>query len=158
SQEDVTDRQEVDLNTVVESALSIVKPIAHEKGIVFEVENELSVAAVAIKADYLKQVLVNLLTNAVAFSKKQGKVELRIYEQAQYLCIEVKDYGVGISSENINRIFERFYTQSSSRSRDTGGSGLGLAIVKHIVQSANGKIEVESEESKGSRFVVLLPI
>ncbi len=106
----------------------------------------------------LEQVLVNLLDNAVKFNRPGGEVriETRRTEQGM-LRISVVDNGIGIPSEDLPRIFERFYRVDKARSREVGGTGLGLSIVKHAVERMGGKIAVESQLGKGSRFTVFLP-
>jgi two-component system phosphate regulon sensor histidine kinase PhoR len=99
----------------------------------------------------LKQVFVNLLQNAIKYTE-QGKVEVIVDEEEKFGKIIVKDSGIGISKENISRIFERFYRVDKDRSRAVGGTGLGLAIVKHIIEAHGSKVEVESELGKGSKF------
>ena len=101
--------------------------------------------------DKLKQVMTNLIMNALKYTEK-GKVEVGVEEQEKRCMVFVKDTGLGISPENLARIFERFYRVDKNRSRAVGGTGLGLAIVKHIVDAHNSKVEVESELSKGSKF------
>jgi two-component system phosphate regulon sensor histidine kinase PhoR len=99
----------------------------------------------------LKQVITNLLTNSIKYTEK-GSVEVKAEEEQKFCKIVIKDSGIGISPENLNRIFERFYRVDKARSRDAGGTGLGLAIVKHIIDAHNSKIEVKSDLGKGSEF------
>jgi two-component system phosphate regulon sensor histidine kinase PhoR len=99
----------------------------------------------------LKQVFINLITNAIKYTE-QGKVEVLIEEEPKYGKIIIRDTGIGIPPEDINRIFERFYRVDKARSRAVGGTGLGLAIVKHIVEAHNSRIEVKSELGIGSEF------
>mgnify|MGYP002862650048 CR=1 FL=1 len=98
-----------------------------------------------------RQVMVNLLQNAVKYTN-EGKVEIIVEEEDSDCIIKVKDSGVGIHSEDLSRIFERFYRVDKARSRDVGGTGLGLAIVKHILEAHDSKIEVESRFGEGSTF------
>lgn len=100
----------------------------------------------------IEQVLTNLVVNAIKYSKSNGTVILRCNELKDSHLIDVIDNGIGISSKNIDRIFERFYRVEKHRSRKKGGTGLGLAIVKHILEAHNESITVESEPDKGSKF------
>ncbi len=99
----------------------------------------------------LRQVIANLLQNAIKYTEK-GKVEVLVEEEDRFGKIIIKDTGLGISKDDLNRIFERFYRVDKARSRSVGGTGLGLAIVKHIVEAHGSKIEVESVPGKGSEF------
>jgi two-component system, OmpR family, phosphate regulon sensor histidine kinase PhoR len=113
---------------------------------------------VMVDPDAMNQVFGNLIENAV----KYGKAGKRICVGARALENEieffVEDFGPGIGSEHINRIFERFYRVDKARSREAGGTGLGLAIVKHIVQAHGGRIRAESELGSGTTFLFTLPI
>ncbi len=99
----------------------------------------------------LRQVLINLITNAIKYTE-QGKVEILVEEEQKFGKIIIKDTGIGIPEEDIARIFERFYRVDKARSRAVGGTGLGLAIVKHITEAHGSAIEVKSEIGKGSEF------
>ncbi|GER65971.1 PAS domain-containing sensor histidine kinase [Weizmannia acidilactici] len=107
--------------------------------------------------DRLQQIILNLVTNAIAYTPEKGRIEIRLEERESELDLIVSDTGIGISKKDLPRIFERFYRVDKARSRQSGGTGLGLAIVKHLVESYHGKIHVESEEGKGSTFTVTLP-
>ncbi|MCV9389182.1 sensor histidine kinase [Reichenbachiella ulvae] len=98
------------------------------------------------------QVLLNLITNAVKYSDEGGRVEVSLNEAGSKLDIRVKDNGIGIPSEHLNRIFERFYRVDKSRSKAIGGTGLGLSIVKHIVEAHKSEIKVVSSPGQGSTF------
>jgi two-component system phosphate regulon sensor histidine kinase PhoR len=101
--------------------------------------------------DKLKQVVVNLLQNAIKYTEK-GKVELQVEEEKLYGKIIIRDTGIGIPPEDLERIFERFYRVDKMRSRSVGGTGLGLAIVKHILEAHGSTMYVKSEVNKGSEF------
>ncbi len=105
----------------------------------------------------IKQILINLLTNAINYTPESGTITLRATESDEEVCLSISDTGIGMSKEALSRIFERFYRVDKARSRDTGGTGLGLAIVKHIVEVHNGRIEVESEIGEGTTFNIYLP-
>lgn len=103
----------------------------------------------------LKQVFNNLIQNAIKYTET-GKIEILVKEEEKSVLITIKDTGIGIASENIDRIFERFYRIDKDRSREVGGTGLGLAIVKHILEAHGTKIKVVSELGKGASFTFSL--
>ena len=96
--------------------------------------------------------MLNLVSNAVKYSKDDGKIIIDFEQGKQDVTIFVKDTGKGIPPEDIKRIFERFYRVEKSRSKEKGGTGLGLAIVKHIIEAHNSKVMVTSTVGKGSVF------
>ncbi|MBM7648850.1 two-component system phosphate regulon sensor histidine kinase PhoR [Bacillus ectoiniformans] len=104
----------------------------------------------------LKQVFLNLITNAILYTQQEGSIRITGYEEKGYAVIEVSDNGIGIAEEEVPRIFERFYRVDKARSRNSGGTGLGLAIVKHIIEAHRGKIYVRSQLNEGTTFVVKL--
>jgi two-component system phosphate regulon sensor histidine kinase PhoR len=108
--------------------------------------------------DQFKQMLINLVDNAVKYTPEGGAVEVAACNQGSDVIIKVKDNGIGIPKEHIPRLFERFYRVDKARSRNVGGTGLGLAIVKHIIMQFEGKIEVHSEVGKGTEFILSIPI
>ncbi len=113
-----------------------------------------------IRADEtrLQQVLYNLLDNAVKYSHANGEIRLRAEPHGDKVALSVSDGGVGISKEDLPRIFERFYRADKARSRELGGTGLGLSIVKHIAQLHGGRVEAASEAGKGTTIQVILPM
>jgi signal transduction histidine kinase len=104
--------------------------------------------------DKLKQVFINLLSNAVKFTENYGKIEVNLYSSIKNIVVEVKDDGMGIKKEDLPFIFERLYRGDKSR-HQIEGSGIGLTIVKNILQLHYAKIEVDSEEGKGTVFRVI---
>lgn len=98
------------------------------------------------------QVLVNLIINSINYGKEGGTTRIRFRDMLDKILIEVEDTGVGISKEDMPRIFERFYRVDKGRSREQGGTGLGLAIVKHIIEAHGERINVRSELGKGTTF------
>lgn len=158
------ERDEFELNVSDIAVTSLVKDIipmtkhrAEENQITFntDIDEELIIQG---DQEKLKQVLLNLLTNAVNYTPAKGEITFRINKKDNQACIQVIDSGIGIDDEFIARIFERFYRVDRARSRNTGGTGLGLAIVKHIVELHEGNLEVKSELNKGTTFTVLLPM
>lgn len=121
--------------------------------------NDTSVTPPIVYADWvrIKQVLMNLVSNAIKYSSEDGQIQLVLESKQEAVAITVKDNGEGIPSEDLQRIFERFYRVDKSRSREKGGTGLGLAIVKHIIEGHHSKMEVESEVGRGSMFKFVLP-
>jgi two-component system sensor histidine kinase SenX3 len=99
----------------------------------------------------------NLIENAINYSDAGQTVGVGIKSDGQWCTVSVKDEGVGISTEDQKRVFERFYRVDPSRSRDTGGTGLGLSIVKHIAENHHGRVEVASNLGRGSTFSIILP-
>jgi PAS domain S-box-containing protein len=107
--------------------------------------------------DKLRQVLTNLIDNAVKYSPDGGNVEIRLDTENGKCLIEVEDEGLGIPSSELERIFEKFYRLDPQQTRGVGGSGLGLYICRELVERMNGRLEVDSEPGKGSKFRVALP-
>lgn len=113
---------------------------------------------IAANADYVKQIILNLVDNAIKYTPENGDVNVKIFADKDDAVIKVSDTGMGIPKEDQSRIFERFYRVDKARSREIGGTGLGLAITKHIVMNLGGTISVESELEKGSTFTVKIPM
>jgi len=115
---------------------------------------------IQLKADEqgLSQIIVNLLMNAIIYTKEGGKIQLLCTESNGRIKLMIKDTGIGIPEEEMPRIFERFYRIDADRGRGTGGTGLGLSIVKHIVEAHRGEITVQSTLNKGTTFTIYLPI
>ena len=113
-----------------------------------------------IKGDnkLLEQVLFNLIDNAIKYTPEEGTITLRTYEKDDAVCLDVEDTGIGIPADALNRIFERFYRVDRARSREMGGTGLGLSIVRHAMETHGGRLDVESEVGRGTRFTVALPL
>src|SRR5437870_1317905 len=113
-----------------------------------------------IRADEarLREVFDNLLDNAVKYSSKGGEIRLSAARRDHEIVLGVSDNGIGIGSDDLPRIFERFYRADKARSRELGGTGLGLSIVKHIAQLHGGRVEAESEVGKGTTISVILPL
>jgi two-component system phosphate regulon sensor histidine kinase PhoR len=117
--------------------------------------------APAIRADRqrLQEALYNLLDNAVKYSREHGEIKLMARQRDEQIVLSVSDNGIGISKEDLPRIFERFYRVDKARSTESiRGTGLGLAIVKHVAQLHGGRVEAESEISKGTTIRVFLPV
>lgn len=146
------------ISELVREVLRDFLPVAKNKNIVIEVSNNVSTTAeIFADEDKIRQVLINLLDNAVKYSDKNSRVILKLSEKENSISIAIQDFGVGIPESDLPRIFERFYRVDKNRSREMGGSGLGLSIVKHILELHNTKINVTSRLNEGSTFEFILP-
>ena len=143
----------VSLSEIAESTIKNMQNIAEEKQITIVNEIKTDIVIDANK-DKVSQVALNLLSNAVSYSKASSEVIVRVYKDANKRIMEVQDFGIGISAEDQQHIFERFYRVDKARSRDSGGTGLGLSITKHIMEAHNGRINVFSRPNEGSTFRV----
>lgn len=103
-------------------------------------------------SDKITQVITNLLINSIKYGKEDGKTIISFHNMKNQILVEVKDDGIGIKQNELNRIFERFYRTDFARSRDQKGFGLGLSIVKHIIEAHNQVIHVNSVEGEGATF------
>ena len=151
------EREPVDLHALIRHSVDLLAPAARDKRVEIEVEAE-PVPLLSGDADGMERLLLNLLDNAIKYNRPEGKVTLRLLQAGGEAVLEVSDTGIGIPSESIPRIFERFYRVDKGRAREEGGTGLGLAIVKHVAQAHGGQVEVESRAGRGSKFTVRLPI
>ncbi|MGE5590870.1 MAG: ATP-binding protein [Bacillota bacterium] len=156
--------QPVFLLSLLESLLTNLEPVAAAKNIALDADAPSDLPPVAGDPDRLRQVLVNLLSNALQYTPEGGQVRVRAWREGrgvqarQELGLSVCDTGPGISPEDLPHLFERFYRVDKSRSRSTGGSGLGLAIVRSLVELHAGRVQAESQVGKGTCITVFLPV
>ncbi|MDY0396955.1 ATP-binding protein [Virgibacillus halophilus] len=148
--------QKFDFELIIAEIKPGFEMLARDRHLTFYIEMSGNVYIMA-DSNQMKQVLINLLTNAFNYTPEGGSVTLRIYETETEAIIQVEDTGMGMEQDMIQRIFERFFRLDEARSRDTGGTGLGLAIVKHIVENHKGHIDVQSEPGGGTTFTVSIP-
>ena len=146
-------RENTSMDDIVESAIEVCRNEADKKNMNIKVNGEKGITA-NISPALMEQALINLIDNAVKYSKSGSDVEIEITGRSEEVQIAVKDSGVGIDEEHLPRVFERFYRVDKARSRDLGGTGLGLAIVKHIVLLHHGTVNVDSTPGKGSIFTI----
>ncbi|MEW6408629.1 MAG: ATP-binding protein [Nitrospirota bacterium] len=142
-----------DISTLINEIVITFQPLASEKKIELEVSTKRGLVT-SIDEDRIRQVLINLISNALQFTPEGGKITVRAYEENSNVVVSVSDNGTGIAPEDQEKIFEKFHKVKDSGSR---GAGLGLAICKGIVEAHGGSIRVESEVGKGSNFVFTLP-
>ncbi|HEY6291105.1 MAG TPA: ATP-binding protein [Terriglobia bacterium] len=148
--------ERISIEAVVDSSLRTVSSAARLAGVRL-VRGPVEEADVLGNRTHLEQVTVNLLDNGVKFNRPDGEVRIETRRADGRVAIVVEDTGIGIPSEHLTRIFERFYRVDKARSREVGGTGLGLSIVKHIVERMSGTVTVESNLGRGSKFTVSLP-
>ncbi len=154
--EESLNKESIDFRELVDAILMDWKELAQRAKV--ELINGVEKGA-RIYADREKFVILlkNLIDNAIKYNREGGKVGVRYRSEGEWNVVEVWDTGVGIAKKHLPFIFERFYRVDRARSKDVPGTGLGLSIVKHIALSHGGRVEVESEEGRGSIFRVFLP-
>ncbi|MGE4053414.1 MAG: ATP-binding protein [Vicinamibacterales bacterium] len=153
------DVQPVELPPVVHNAVATLQPAADAKGVRLQVIVDPRAGPVSGDPERLQQVVWNLLANAVKFTPRDGRVQIRVRRINSHLEIEVSDTGIGIRPEFLPHVFERFRQADAATTRKTGGLGLGLSIVRHLVELHGGTVEVASGgEGLGSTFRVTLPL
>ncbi len=141
---------------VFRSVVQQLGPKAHDKGLKLEFTGPSDLVIEANQAQ-MSQVAINLVDNAINYTS-EGSVEVVVQPEGDQVVIMVRDTGMGIASEHLPRIFERFYRVDKGRSRSTGGTGLGLSIIKHIVEAHGGQVNVQSALNQGSTFFIRLPV
>jgi len=149
-------REPVDLAGVVRAAGEELMERARQAEVALTVRAERS--RVVGDAATLRRIVDNLLVNAITYTPRGGKVDVTLEPRSGSATLEVRDTGIGIPEEDLDRIFERFYRVDKARSRSAGGTGLGLAIVKHAVGLHGGTVEVKSKLARGSVFTVRMPL
>lgn len=142
-----------DIKALIQEVFDDLELAAAEKGITIRFKSN-SNKSYNVQADReaIRQVLNNLITNAVKYGKDGGTIRVGIYDVDSNVLIEVTDDGIGIEEQHVKHVFDRFYRADKSRSRNQGGSGLGLSIVKHIIEAHNQTITVRSTPNVGSTF------
>ena len=152
-------KQEVDLNGLVQNTLDFYQTLARGKDLVLRNRVELSSPQIKADPNRLEQVLANLLSNAIKFSKQGGEIEVGASQQStREVKLWVKDYGAGISAQEIGQLFEKYRQTTSGKNLSHEGTGLGLVICKMIVEAHGGSIWVKSEEGKETTFYFTLPV
>lgn len=144
---------------VLQKAIDAFRPHAEAQGFTLDTHIDGALPELLVDADGLTQAILNLLSNAVKYSEGVKIIEVRAYRDRDQVCIEVTDRGLGISTDEMSKIFDEFYRiDQNLNSTRQGGMGLGLTLVKHIIQAHGGTITVRSTENKGSTFIIALPI
>ncbi|MCT4584961.1 MAG: ATP-binding protein [Peptostreptococcaceae bacterium] len=155
SDDKVKTKEIVNLNGIIQEVLCLVSDKIKDKNI--NIKKDYEELSININRDYLKQIILNLIDNAIKYNIEGGNIYISIVDHKNYLDLVIEDSGIGIAKKDLNRVFERFYRVDKARSKKIGGTGLGLAIVKHIVLSIGGNINVDSKLGKGTQFNIRLP-
>ncbi len=149
----------IKINELISEVVNSLSIVAQKKSLnldfVSEIKDSLQVFC---DAEAIKQVMVNLIDNAIKYTNEGGKIIVKTTKEGNNVFVTISDTGVGIPEESLPRIFERFYRVDKDRSREIGGSGLGLSIVKHILELHDSKISVESKLGEGTTFRFNLPV
>jgi signal transduction histidine kinase len=161
-------KQPNDLNVIVGGAVARLKVLARDKGVALSVQESRDLPICECDGAKLDQVVTNLLSNAIKFTPKGGTVTVRTYTKhfdeetpglkGDFAALDVEDTGVGISSDDIPAIFDRYRQAKSAQASKQKGTGLGLTIVKRVTEAHGGKIFVESTLGKGTKFTVVIPM
>ncbi|BAZ40836.1 histidine kinase [Calothrix sp. NIES-4101] len=147
----------VHLADIVPGVVSTYQPLAQEKGIMLAYTVPTDLPAIWFVHGGLKQIVINLLGNSIKFTPNGGQVWVKARQQGEYILLEVRDTGIGISEADISRIFDRFYS-TRPPSEESGGAGLGLSVVQQYLQRCGGSIAVKSKQMEGSTFTVQLAL
>jgi CheY-like chemotaxis protein len=150
-------KKATNVTDLVRQSVDVVATPAQNAGVMLEINMPANIRPVNVDPDRIVQALVNLLSNAVKFAPRNSVVSVSVTGSEQMVTIAVADHGEGIAPENLNRLFRKFQQVDSSSSRRKGGTGLGLAITKALVEQHGGRIVVDSEINKGTRFSFTLP-
>ena len=148
----------LDMREPTKAVMEELKPLANEKQIALVYNPPMQLAQVSGNSDRIKEVLVNLVNNAIKYTQNGGQVQVLLEEKGGEVVARVQDNGFGMSAEAQKKLFEKFYRVKTDKTQNIQGTGLGLFIVKQLVEKMNGRIWVESEEGKGSTFSFSLPI
>jgi len=147
----------VDVADVLQGVTDLMQARAQEKDLLFSVEIEPGVPPVQANPEHIKQLWTNLISNAIKYTEPGGIVVVSLSQNPNYVVGVVRDTGIGMAPEQLAHIFEEFYRTEEAKVMEHQGTGLGLTIVKRIVESYGGRVWVESEKGKGSKFSFALP-
>lgn len=150
-------RQVVELAPLLEGLAETLKPLAAERGLVFELETSGLPETLSSDKERLRQILSNLVTNAFKYSD-HGTVSLKGFQRDGEVVFQIVDQGIGMTSEQLEKIFDPFHQVDASQTRERSGVGLGLAIVNRLVELLQASITVTSTPGKGSTFEVRIPV
>ncbi|HIE65702.1 MAG: ATP-binding protein [Nitrospira sp.] len=148
--------RKISLLDCIQKNITLLNPLVRKKNLRLTVSVPTNLQ-IWVDPEKLDQVLTNIIDNAIKYTPERGEIKIHAVEEQNNIRIRIEDSGIGIPKNEHARIFERFYRVDQTRSRELGGTGLGLAIVKQVVEAHGGKVVVQSERRKGSRFILAFP-
>ena len=154
NQDRIVNKQEIEIAEQIRKAIALLEPKWSEKSIKINVNLQENIFLG--DEELIFQVWINLLENAIKFSNANSEIDIKVINQDNEILVTIKDYGIGMKEDEIEKAFERFYQIDKSHYEE--GSGLGLSIVKRIIELSDGKIEMQSKENKGTTVIIKLPI
>lgn len=147
-----------DISSLMNHILSTYSFHLNKSGFTLSLDNKLTNSEVKCDSEALYEAIINLIDNAVKYCNDNKEIFISLTNDENRIFISIKDQGIGIPTQDINKIFEKFYRVSTGLRHNTKGTGIGLSIVKHIIDAHNGFINVKSKENNGSEFIIELPI
>ncbi|MCX8095399.1 MAG: HAMP domain-containing histidine kinase [Caldisericia bacterium] len=148
--------EKIDIKNEIEYALEIIKNKYKDKNIKIDI----NINSILIDGDKkrIKEIFINILDNAFKFSKDNGSIFIKNFKDKRFVYVSIKDEGIGIDEDDLNKIFNKFYRGKNAETNETKGTGLGLLITKELIEAHKGKIELKSEKNKGTEVIISLPI
>ncbi len=151
-------KDNLDLGKLLMDILNKLDLLIKEKNHIITLDIQENLPNIVADKDGIEQVILNIISNAIKYTESHGNINIHLLKDGSHICFKVKDSGIGIPKEDMNRLFERFYRVEKGRSREMGGTGLGLSIAKEIVEAHNGSIEVDSVLGEGTEMTIRLPL
>lgn len=138
--------------------IKALTPLANKRNIEILINVNSESIYVSIPEIKIARILTNIIENAIKYNKENGKIFIDVSEEKKYVFIKIKDTGIGISRDELNKVFNKYYRTDISKKMNIAGSGLGLSIAKDIAESYGGNIEVTSELGKNTEFIISFPV
>lgn len=149
---------DIDIKQVFQAAAQKLLPLITDKNQTFSLDVPQDLPTLKANYDWMMQLIINLVENAIKYTPNQGEIVLKCWQQEDHIWVSVKDSGIGIAPADLPFVFDRFYRADRARSRKEGGSGIGLSLVRFIVEIFGGKIKVESKINIGTTFTFNIPL
>ncbi|MCJ7570431.1 MAG: MEDS domain-containing protein [Candidatus Thermoplasmatota archaeon] len=150
--------EKIPITSLIKNTMDTMHPLADSKKIRMNVQMADGLPSLSIDVDRIKQVLINIIGNAIKFSPEGASININVKKKNEYILFEIQDFGLGIPKNEHEKIFDMFFQSESIRNKNIKGTGLGLPISKAIVEAHGGRIWVDSKINKGSKFSFTLPI